>query len=111
MSVAALFNVPGTPEEFAQWGFANAAHHTDIVRRIYEITGQSLQSYVLDPIPQEISVWLYQHQFMHQQMDVVLGISGFDLTDVDWRDKGQLEGWITSHANEHVQASNILGLG
>lgn len=117
MSIAGLFNIPEDEQQLAQWSFINAAHHTDIIRVIFQATNQSLSSYVLDPMPVSLrnsnmmQVWLYQHQIMHQEMDVVLGIAGYDLTDVDLSDKGQLAGWIQAHANEHIQAGQILGLG
>lgn len=112
MSIAALYNIPVSPEQLAQWSFVNAAAHADIVRLIFQISGKQLDQFVLDPFdPQDAGTWLYQHQIMHQQMDAVLGISGYDLTDVDFTNQGILAGWIASHAVEHVQAANILGVG
>jgi hypothetical protein len=112
MSLAALFNVPQTQDQLAQWSFVNAAAHADIVRVVFQNRNTALASYVLDPInPDDLETWLYQHQVMHQQMDAVLGIAGFDLLDVDWTDRGQFAAWIQSHASEHVQAGQILNLG
>jgi hypothetical protein len=112
VSVAALFNVPETSEQLAQWSFVNAAVHADINRLILQNFNIIIPSYVLDPIdPTNMQVWLYQHQLMHLNMDAVLGIAGFDLTDVDFNDKGQFAGWIQDHANEHVQAGQLLNLG
>jgi hypothetical protein len=112
VSIAALYNIPASPEQLAQWSFVNAAAHADIVRLIFQITGQQLDSFVLDPFdPSAMETWAYQHQIMHQQMDAVLGISGYDLLDVDFTNQGILAGWVQSHASEHVQAANILGVG
>jgi hypothetical protein len=112
MSLAALFNVPQTEDQLAQWSFVNAAAHADIVRVVFQNRNTVLASYVLDPInPDDLETWLYQHQVMHQQMDAVLGIAGYDLLDVDWTDRGQFAAWIASHANEHLQAGQILNLG
>lgn len=109
MAIAGIFNVPGTPEEFAQWGFDNAAHHVDINRVIFQITGTNIASFVLDPLPlNDMGAWLYQHQQMHTTTNGILGVQGFDLTDVDFNDKGQLAGWIQMHANEHFQWANQL---
>ena len=114
MSIAALYNIPASPEQLAQWSFVNATQHADIVRLIFQATGRQLDSYVLDPFdpqdPSGIETWVYQHQTMHQQMDAVLGILGYDLTDVDFTNQGVLAGWIQSHAAEHVQAGHILNL-
>lgn len=115
MSLAGLYNVPQDQLQLAQWSFINASAHADIVRVIYQRTGEVLQSYVLDPFdptnPTSMQNWLYQHQLMHQQMDAVLGIAGYDLLDVDWTDRGQFAAWIDSHASEHLQAGQILNLG
>jgi hypothetical protein len=115
MSLAALYNIPVTQNQLAEWSFVNAAAHADIVRLIFQNNGQTLDKFVLDPFnPQDedsFQTWLYQHQIMHQQMDAILGIQGYDLLDVDFTNSGLLAGWIASHANEHVQAGQILGLG
>lgn len=113
-AVAGLYNVPdlGQPESLATWGFVHAAHHRDIIRRIYELALLALPEYILDPInPNDMETWTYQHQQMHNDMDTILGISGFNLDDVDWKNKGQLSSWVALHAAEHLQAANILGIG
>ena len=115
MSLAALWNIPQTEEQLAQWSFVNSAAHIDIVRVIFERTGVALDTFVLDPFdPRDeasFQPWLYQHQAMHQQMDAILGIAGYDLTDVDFNNPGLLAGWVQSHATEHQQAGQILNLG
>lgn len=110
--VAALFNVPGTDEERAIWSFAHAAHHRDINRLIYQITGIALPEYILDPFDVDnTGVWADQHQQMHNQMDEVLGINPFNLDEVDWKNKSTLGGWIWDNAQEHYQAANLLEIG
>lgn len=114
-AIAALYNVPSTQEEFDVWSFAHAAHHADIIRRLVQLgvaKGGTLDSYVLDPFNRkEPGVWLYQHQVMHQQMDPLLGIEGYDLLDANFDDKENLAGWIWLNSDEHRQAANILGIG
>ncbi len=114
MSLAGLYNIPNDEQQLAQWSFINAAAHADINRVIFERFNISIPAYALDPIPTEskdLQVWLYQHQQMHTDMDAVLGIQGFDLTDVNWQDRSQFAGWIEGHAIEHLQAGRILNLG
>jgi hypothetical protein len=111
-AVAAIYNVPSTQNEFDSWAFAHAAHHNDIIRTLYNLVGATLDQYVLDPFnPNEPGVWLYQHQVMHQQMDVLLGISGYDLLEANFQDVNERAGWIWLNADEHKQASNVLGIG
>lgn len=110
--IAGVFNIPRTPDELKVWATVHATHHRDINRAIYQITGLNLPEFVLDPIdPDNTSVWEDQHQVMHNNQDEILGISGFDLSEVDFKDEEFLTGWITLNANEHFQASNILGIG
>ena len=114
MSLAGLWNVPANESQLAQWSFDNAAQHADIIRVIFKNTGKQLDSYVIDPFdaasPEQMGAWLYQHQTMHQQMDAILGIAGYDLTEVNFLDQSMLGGWIQAHALEHQQAAQILGL-
>lgn len=110
--IAGLYNVPSSEPEFQHWAFTNMAHHRDIIRIIYELSLIKLDEFVLDPFnPADPGVWLYQHQLMHQQQNEVLGIAGYDLLDVDFKDPNQLAGWIYLHGLEHVQAANILRIG
>ena len=112
MPVPTLFQTPRTPEEMAVWSFAHQAHHRDIARIIFESQGIRLDEFVLDPFdPKEEEGWLTTHQIMHQQMDEVLGISGYVLSSVDWNDPDQLKMWLSKHGNEHFQAGTILNIG
>lgn len=115
MSLAALWNIPSTEDQLAQWSFVNAAAHADIIRVVFQTTGRQLDGFVLDPFnPQDqasFQTWLYQHQAMHAEMDAILGITSYDLTEVDFTNQGVLAGWIQSHAIEHQQAGQILNLG
>lgn len=111
MSIATLYIIPRTPEEFNVWSFAHAAHHRDILRRIYEVYGSRLDEYVLDPFdPLDPGNWTALHQVMHQQMDAILGIAGYDLTELDWTDEAGLRAWMSHQGNEHYQAGTILGV-
>jgi hypothetical protein len=121
MPLSEIVQTPLTPDEVKRWSFAHMANHRDIIRRIYETTTPvppattpppiSLNPYPLDPIdPDNLGIWLYNHSIMHVQMDVVLGIAGYDLLDLDWRDPDQLREWISFNSNEHVIASRLLGI-
>lgn len=115
MAIAALQNIPGTPEELAQWSFAHAVHHIDINAAIYRIGAIALPEFVLDPFDPSnenaMGTWFYLHQQMHENQNALLGIAGNNLVDVDWSNQGELAGWINLNFVEHLQASNILGVG
>lgn len=120
MALAQISEVPQTPADLQRWSFAHNANHLDIIRRIYETTQPvppsttppiNLQPYPLDPIiPENMANWLYWHSTMHAQMDLVLGIAGYDLLGLDWTDPDGVAEWISQNSDEHVQASKLLGI-
>jgi len=112
MSIAALFNVPRSETELSQWAFSHMANHRDIIRVVYELVAVALPEYLLDPINMnDVGTWERQHQTMHQQMNTLLGLEGFDLLGIDWNDQNKLAAWIQLNAVEHRQASDLLRLG
>jgi hypothetical protein len=115
MALAALFNVPTSEDQLANWSFAHMAHHRDIIRVIYERTGVALPEYALDPVDVNAGGsafnWERLHQQMHAQMDLVLGIAPYNLLGVDWKNENRLAAWVLLNASEHRQAGDILGLG
>lgn len=112
MALAVLGETPKTPEQLAVWSFVHMSHHRDIIRVIFEATGLRLDEWVIDPFdPNSDDTWIYQHAIMHNQMDSVLGIAGYDLSTLDWQDPEILASWINANQTEHYIAGNILGLG
>lgn len=107
-----LYETPKTQGDLSVWSFANAAQHRDINRIIFETTGDILPDFVLDPFdPNDMNAWLYQHQVMHNAQNAVLGIAGFNLTELDWNNPAELGSWLWNHGQEHFQAAQILELG
>jgi len=110
--IASLFNIPGTPEEANSWAFAHASHHRDIIKAIFEQYRTSLPEYVLEPLPlRDMSTWVYQHQQMHNDMNQITGISGYNLSNVDWQNIESRSGWIFSNAAEHTRIAGVLRIG
>lgn len=110
--IAGLLNVPSTPEQLASWSATHMAHHRDIIRVIYQVLHIALPEYLLDPFdPDNLGGWDDLHQTMHNQMDTILGIQGFNLLDPDFRDRGKLQGWVDLNFQDHYQAANILRIG
>ena len=112
MTLASLWNVPRSREFFAWFAFSNQAHHAAIADETLRQLTVTLTQFPLDPMPLDLSSgdWLYNHQTMHDQQNAVLGITGNDLTQVNFRDISQLTNWIQLHAEEHRQAATILGI-
>jgi hypothetical protein len=113
MSLAVLANIPDPRDEntFHEFSFSNQNSHTRIVTAIGVQKKISLSIYVLDPMPWfDIGVWLANHQQMHDDMNGVSGVSGVDLTSVDWTNEEQAVNWIRLHWSEHQQNEQILGI-
>lgn len=110
MSTAFLYNVPRSPQEWAEWTFANSDSHRLIILALQKKTpGIKLDSFVLDPLPEtDTASFLLRHQLMHNQMDGQLKIGGNDFTALNFSDPTSLEYLFRLHANEHIQAHAIL---
>jgi len=71
-----------------------------------------LTQYQLSPVdPDNMGMWFYNHQIMHQQINQVLGTQGFNLLDYDWSDEDQLVEWLNQNAAEHQTICTALGIG
>lgn len=71
-----------------------------------------LQQFILDPMSQaNLPMWLYQHQVMHNQINAVLGTSGYNLLEYDWTDPDSFSEWLMLNGSEHVRISQALGIG
>lgn len=112
MPLATIAEAPRSPESLSVWSFSHMAHHRDIIRIIYERSKIVLPEFCLDPLdPKDSQLWVFQHQVMHQQMDAILGIVPFNLSQVDWTNPNSLGSWIAANSIEHDQAGQILQLG
>jgi len=106
--IAALLNIPKTPEEWLRWGWHHAEHHQEIQQAIAK-QGVNLTIYVLYPLPEEdVGGWLLRHQQTHLDMDGALGLQSVDLQGVDLKDERQLQAWIWSNYLEHQAAGAKL---
>lgn len=111
MSLANIFNIPSAPQQFEAWSFSHQANHRDIIRVIYKDYGLILDEYAIDPINlADPKGFLDNHQQLHNQFNAVLGLSGFDLSDVNFEETEQLAVWIDLNARNHRAACDILGL-
>lgn len=109
MSVADIWNMPTTEEELIRWGTLHMIVHRDQNTAIFRRFSIVLPEYWLDPPDFETeSVWLLNHQTMHNNIDGVLNVAQFNLLEVDWNDPEERIGWIQSHAQLHTQEANAL---
>jgi hypothetical protein len=114
MSLAQLGSVPRTNADLQAWTFANVTSHRDIIAAIMAQKKVQLQEFIIQPFdprdPVNFQAFLNAHASMHQQMDAVLGLQSYNLSEVDWNDQSQLAWWMNTHYTEHEAASTVLGV-
>lgn len=112
MGLPLLYVRPTSPDEWRAWSFNHAANHYDFIFAAAQQKNQNLSQYILDPMdPDNLGMWLYQHQEMHNQINAVLATSGFDLLGLDWDDASQFQEWLRLNGDEHIRLSAALGVG
>ena len=110
MALADIFNIPSAPADMALWSFAHADHHRQLNAAALAQKNVLLAEYILDPVNlEDPSVFLNQHQAMHNAVDSLYGVAGYDLTDVDWSDPSQRAGWIWLNAQLHRAEAAATG--
>jgi hypothetical protein len=113
MSLPYIYSRPQSEDDWASWAFNHAVNHYDWilgVQRTKGITG--LQQFLLSPIdPENMGLWLYNHQIAHDQVNAALGMQGFNLLELDWRDTDQFALWLRLNGDEHQRVSTLLGVG
>jgi len=94
-----------------QWLLNNYAHHRAINAGASG-RGLNIGSYLIYPVRQEnMRDFLEQHQRWHTDMCTALGITGNDLSDVDFNNDQQKDAWMFLHYQEHLAAATKLGRG
>jgi len=112
MSLPYIYAHPESADEWSTWGFNHAANHYDWVAQIQSQKGVQIDRFVLDPVdPNDLGMWLYNHQVMHDQVNAVLGTQGFNLLSLDLQDPNELAMWLRLNGDEHVRISAALGVG
>lgn len=112
MTVLSLMNPPTTPQDIASWSFANQDHHNRVTTNAQTLTGALITVRQIDPIAFfDLQDWLGRHQQWHNDINAALGLAGFDLSDLDFKNQKQLEAWTRLHVQEHVQWQTVTGIG
>lgn len=73
---------------------------------------QALDQFQLSPIDTNgFGLWLYRHSIMHNQINLILGTTGYNLLDLDWEDQEQFQDWLNQNGEEHQRICSALGIG
>ena len=107
VSLATMFGEVRTPEQEKAWSFSHMAHHRLLAEAVYDLTGVQPPLYTLDPWDPDM---VDLHQQMHNSVDAVYGVSGLDLSDVDWQNADQRKRWLWLNATLHQQEQVASGV-
>jgi hypothetical protein len=111
MSIAPLFNIPGSESDFHIFSFHNQDMHRQIIEAIAATRNIVLPLYPVDPIPlNDLAGWAEIEQAMHADFTRVLGIVGSDFSSPNPSDPSEWSVWIFLHGQEMYQAATMLGL-
>jgi len=112
VSLPAIYGRPKTQDEWSAWSFNHAANHNDWIPQIFRVKNQIATQYLLDPLdPNDLGMWLYEHQSAHDQANFALGTQGYNLLSLDWQDEDQFAQWLRLNGAEHQRISAALGVG
>ena len=106
MSLPQLYQPPDGPDGWQEFWFWHFQDHLQIVQRLHQI-GFQLTVYDIDPwVDFNKTEILEQHQEFHNDFNGIIQAAGNDLTDVDFKNAGQLKAWdmaesIIEHQNAH----------
>lgn len=112
VSLPYIYFQPQTQDDWTKWAWNHGANHYDLVAAVQDQKNQQLQIFVMSPVdPDNLGLWLYQHQTMHNQVNAALGTPGYDLLSLDWDDPDQFAQWLRLNGDEHQRLSAALGVG
>lgn len=106
-----LYNTPYDEGSLLEWSSIHQKDHFNIALQIQQkFSGTTVLLMPIDPVPLQLDMltWAMNHQFMHNEMDNVVGVAGFDLSSVNFMQREQLEIWINLHAWEHYRVAQVL---
>jgi hypothetical protein len=111
MPLADIENTPQNLTDKAQFDFA----HQDIHRRLIDymqslVTGLTLDAYILDPLHVTDQATVYQHQTMHNELDMLLGTPNYDMTSLNWEDAESRGNWVDNNYQSHLAYSQLTGV-
>ena len=107
--------LPHDPAGFGRWLVGHSLEHTQM-SQIVSTVGTPLANVPLYDIlswsddPANVVFWLNTHQNIHQALRAQSGVTGIDLSLVDFNNDDDFLVWQEDHATEHAQLRYVYGL-
>lgn len=107
-----LLNPPAQQDGLGwdNWFFAHAKDHEEIATAIQSQKSKNLIRYNLQEFDRaNPDRWLQWHQLAHNDMIQASGANvGSDLSQLDFRNASQVQGWISQNFTEHQDVRAVL---
>lgn len=110
MTLASLANSPTDAQSMNEWTFA----HSDLCLRTIDFLngkGNSIVMQQMDPVALfDVQNALLRIQSVHNDVNGVLGIAGFDLLDLNFNDPNSVRSWTFNIFSECQQWVSKTGI-
>ena len=111
MSDPTLLTIDDGEGGLERWLFAHNLNHQALAAKVNELLPDAdLRFYILNPLSGIFDDWLLDHQKAHDDLCEVTGVTGSDLTTVDFENPRQKENWLQINAIEHDVFAQVLKL-
>lgn len=89
----------------SSWAWHHRVDHQDIASAVKKQLNITLPQYEIEPMTfTKDSIFLLRNQQMHSDMNAALGLSGVDLSTLNFDDRSQVQAWLFQHFQEHSAA-------
>jgi hypothetical protein len=111
MSLPPLYQPPEGSRGWEEYWFQHFQDHLEIVQAIQNTLNVPLTVYDIDPWTNtDKEGILERHEQFHNDMNGVLQIPGNDLSEVDFKNPGQVKAWVWLNYQEHLNAHMALAI-
>lgn len=94
-----------------RWMFDHWQDHIEIINGVQRILGTKLAMYPIYPFtPESPDTWVQAHLQMHFDMNNALGLSGDDISSVDFSHPDDVAAFIDVNFLEHSNVRFALGI-
>ena len=109
MGLANLYLPQPGREGWETFWFNNWIDHQDIQQAIQKKYSVNQTVYVIDPwVDFDANGILQRHQQYHNDMNSVLGLSGSDLSSINFKDQEAVKSWCFTHYLDHQSVRLVL---
>src|SRR6185437_13591579 len=106
MSLILMQTFPQDKTIRQSWIFNHDQEHRFIIAAVKSKKNIVLTEYIMEPFNEDDPQgWLARHQSAHNDFNTLVGYSGTDLEDVDFKNEKEREAWTWFHWQEHINVN------